>query len=32
VRAAARDNIGGVVAEKTQFGGWRVDEFWRKNT
>ncbi|OJU17083.1 MULTISPECIES: ABC transporter substrate-binding protein [unclassified Sphingomonas] len=31
VRAAARDTIGGLVAEKTQFGGWRVDEFWRKD-
>lgn len=31
VRAAASNNIGGVVPEKTQFGGWRVDEFWRKD-
>ena len=31
VRAAASAKIGGVVAEKTQFGGWRVDEFWRRD-
>lgn len=30
VRAAAANHIGGVVPEKTQFGGWRVDEFFRK--
>jgi peptide/nickel transport system substrate-binding protein len=31
VRAAASNKIGGVVSEKTQFGGWRVDEFWRRD-
>ncbi len=31
VRAAASTKIGGVGAEKTQFAGWRFDEFWRKD-
>lgn len=32
VRAAAGDKVGGVQAEKTQFAGWRFDEFWRRDT
>lgn len=32
VRAAASDKVGGVQAEKTQFAGWRFDEFWRRDT
>ena len=31
VRAAASDRIGGIAAEKTQFAGWRFDEFWRRD-
>jgi len=31
VRAAASTKIGGIAAEKTQFAGWRFDEFWRKD-
>ena len=31
VRAAATDKIGGIVAEQTQFAGWRFDEFWRRD-
>ncbi len=31
VRAAASDKVGGVLAEKTQFAGWRFDEFWRRD-
>ncbi|MGN6357736.1 MAG: ABC transporter substrate-binding protein [Novosphingobium sp.] len=32
VRAAAGEKVGGVQAEKTQFAGWRFDEFWRRDT
>lgn len=31
VRAAASSKIGGVQPEKTQFSGWRFDEFWRRD-
>lgn len=31
VRAAASSKIGGIAAEKTQFAGWRFDDFWRRD-
>lgn len=31
VRAAATSKVGGVLPEKTQFAGWRFDEFWRRD-
>lgn len=31
VRAAAGEKIGGVGSEKTQFAGWRFDQFWRRD-